>query len=92
MDPETAAQYAQYYQDLYRQSEEFARDLQNTQGSANPNMLETDIIPNEYMEQYNQNLNPQLRSINGGIHSFKEQISNGGGMNLDNKESNNTKK
>ena len=49
MDPEAAAQYAQYYQELYRQSEEYARDLQNTQGGTNGSSSEPGNAPNTYM-------------------------------------------
>ena len=49
MDPEAAAQYAQYYQELYRQSEEYARDLQNTQGGTNGSSSEPGNASNSYM-------------------------------------------
>ena len=49
MDPEAAAQYAQYYQELYRQSEEYARDLQNTQGGTNGSSSESGNAHNSYM-------------------------------------------
>ena len=82
MDPETAAQYAQYYQDLYRQSEEYARDLQNTQGSANSSTLENNNETNNFMEQYNQSINSQLYNMNSQMNTFHEQSN--GGMNTNN--------
>jgi histone H3/H4 len=75
MDPEIAAQYAQYYQDLYRQSEEYARDLQNTQGGTGS---ENGSTTNNFMDQYSQNLNTQLYNMNSQLQAFQEQTSNGG--------------